>query len=693
MFNVGWLPYAGVSGSSCHSLTLRTWFGGRVDVRSHSFSVSLTCVPVMVCQRFFVLVIGLFLCSAFAGAQEPSAEPNSHTNRLAKESSPYLLQHAHNPVDWYPWGEEAFAKAKREGKMIFLSVGYAACHWCHVMERESFVDPEIARIMNERFVCVKVDREERPDVDQIYMTAVQMISGNGGWPMSVFLLPDTRPFWGGTYFPARDGDRPGASGFLSIMNQIDNAWKTKPALVTQQAEALTEMIKANHAPKAELTNTGGLQVSLVNRVAESLADQYDPVYGGFGFSNENPRRPKFPEPSNLVFLIDRSRRESVDPDQRSVAKQMLIKSLDGMISGAMFDHLGGGFHRYSVDRRWQIPHFEKMLYDNGQLASVFSAAYQDTQRDEYRYVVEGICDFVIRELKAPGGAFYSALDADSEGEEGKFYRWTEKELKGMASVEGFDAAVDVYRLTGPPNFEGEYYAPDPGKPLTEVATGRGESFDALNSRLAPTRQAMFRVRSQRERPITDVKILTAWNGLMIAGLADAGRILEREDYTSAAVDAAEFLLRELRSGEGRLLRSYASDEAKLNAYVDDYAFLASGLISLHRATGDDRWRDLAKEVTDTQIELFWDELAGGFYFTSKDHSSLIVRVKDPVDSAIPSGASVSAENLQFLANHYMDGSYKQRLEKTLRAFVPLMSRSPAAAPRAAAVMAEYLSEE
>jgi uncharacterized protein YyaL (SSP411 family) len=656
----------------------------------------------MICQRLLLAVVCLFCFAAMVGGQQAETSSRSaeahddsqaRANRLAKESSPYLLQHAHNPVDWYPWGEEAFAKAQREGKMVFLSVGYAACHWCHVMERESFVDPEIARIMNEKFVCVKVDREERPDVDQIYMTAVQTISGNGGWPMSVFLLPDARPFWGGTYFPARDGDRPGAPGFLSVMKQIDQVWKTQRSNVNKQAEALTAMIEANQTPESETTATARLRVSLVNQVAASLEEQFDPVYGGFGYSDARPQRPKFPEPSNLLFLIDRSRRASVDPDQRMTAKGMLIKSLDGMISGAMVDHLGGGFHRYSVDRGWQIPHFEKMLYDNGQLASVYAAAYQDTDSDEYRYVVEGICDFVLRELKAPGGAFYSALDADSEGEEGKFYRWTEKEIEDLASIKGFSQCEKVYRLSGTPNFENEFYAPDPRKTLTEIAKAQGETFALLNARLDPVRKQMFDLRSRRERPITDIKILTAWNGLMIAGLADAGRILGRDDYLSAAVEAAEFVLRELRSDQGRLLRTYAADQAKLNAYIDDYAMLASGLIALYRATDDERWRQLAREVTDKQIELYWDQRAGGFFFTSSDHPSLIVRVKDPVDSAVPSGASVSAENLLFLSDQFPDADYRERLERTLKSFLPLLERAPAAAPRAATVMAEYLDRQ
>ncbi len=649
-------------------------------------------------------LIALLTCRAASGQDPKTPSVTAHqdkpfTNRLAKESSPYLLQHAHNPVDWYPWGEEAIERAKRENKMIFLSVGYAACHWCHVMESESFVDPEIAKIMNERFVCIKVDREERPDVDQIYMTAVQMVSGHGGWPMSVFLLPDTRPFWGGTYFPARDGDRGASVGFRTVMNQIDDAWTKQRAAVEAQAAALTAAIQANQKPDAGEDQAAGnikLEMSLVSRVASSLADQFDPQYGGFGYSAVNPNQPKFPEPANLVFLIDRMNRESVDVAERAAAKQMLIKSLDGMISGSMMDHLGGGFHRYSVDRRWQIPHFEKMLYDNGQLASVYAAAYRDTGRQEYRSVAEGICDFVVRELQAPGGAFYSALDADSEGEEGKFYRWTSEEIAQLATGrKGFDLAAQVYRLDGPPNFEAAFHLPNPGKPLTEVAQDRGQSFAELLANLRPGREALLRARERHPRPITDIKILTAWNGLMIAGLADAGRLLQRTDYTAAAAKAAEFLWNELRDQQqpGRLRRSFAGDQAKLNAYIDDYAFFASGLIALHRATDDVRWLTRAREITDKQISLFWDEADGGFFFTSKDHPSLIVRVKDPVDGAIPSGASVSAENLLYLFQATDQHDYQIKLRQTLQAMAPMFRRAPGGVPRSAAILAEFLDQE
>jgi uncharacterized protein YyaL (SSP411 family) len=641
-------------------------------------------------NRLMVLIaaatLSMLLVARTSAQQAEPATDHQPTNRLAKESSPYLLQHAHNPVDWYPWGDDAFAKAQREGKLIFLSVGYAACHWCHVMERESFMDDEIAKVMNDKFVCIKVDREERPDVDQIYMTAVQLISGHGGWPMSVFLLPDGRPFWGGTYFPPRDGDRGAATGFLSVLKQIDEVWQTKRDLVNQQAETLTAAIKSSQTPKADADEGDVLNAELVTAAMSALFEQYDPVHGGFG---AGPTGPKFPEASNLMFLLDRSRRASVGKDKQASARTMLIKTLDGMISGAMYDHLGGGFHRYSVDQLWQIPHFEKMLYDNGQLVSIYAEVFADTGRQEYRLVVESSCDFVIRELRAPGGAFFSALDADSEGEEGKFYRWTATELAEFKNEPGFDLATEVFHLSGTPNFESEYYVPAPRQPLTEAAAQRDIDFPTLIGRLEPVRGKLFDARNRRPRPITDVKILTAWNGLMISGLADAGRILKRPDFIQVAEQAAEFLLAELRQDDGRLLRSFAGGQAKLNGYVDDYAFLARGLLSLHQATGHERWLKLAKEITDQQLERFWDADAGGFYFTSADHPSLIVRVKDPVDGAIPSGTSVSLENLRYLSEKTGQASYRQRYEQALLSLVPLLRKSPAAAPRATAELAEF----
>jgi len=645
----------------------------------------------------FLMVAGVPLAAVTQEAQQDETSPPKKANRLASESSPYLLQHAHNPVDWYPWGDEAFDKARRENKMVFLSVGYAACHWCHVMERESFMDAEIAERMNDDFVCVKVDREERPDVDQIYMTAVQLISGHGGWPMSVFLMPDGRPFWGGTYFPARTGDRGSVTGFLSVLEQIQQAWVNQPEAVEKQADQLTSIIKENQTLAPAEDSDGSevkLQPALVDRVAAELAEQFDPQFGGFGYSTMEPNQPKFPEPSNLVFLLDRLQRTEVSAEQREQAAMMLWATLDGMISGAMWDHVGGGFHRYSVDRRWQIPHFEKMLYDNGQLASVFATAYRESGRQEYRYIAEGICDFVIRELRDPRGGFYSSLDADSEDEEGKFYRWTKQELESIAAeLPSGKESLSLFAIEQGPNFEGVDYALSPRRTLTSIAEERGQSFPELDQELTAFRAAAMQRRSQRMRPATDTKILTAWNGLMIAGLADAGRLLNRPDYTQAAIDAANFVQQHLQTEAGRLQRSHAAGESKLNAYVDDYAFFAAGLLALHRATSDQQWLARGRLITDQQLALFWDETQGGFFFTSIDHPSLVVRVKDPVDSEIPSGASVTAENLMYLAAHSEGHIYQDKLERTLRSVMPMFDRAPVAVTRMATVAAELLSRE
>lgn len=654
-----------------------------------------------------VILVGFVISSGSATAQGPSDEAatgDHAANRLAKESSPYLLQHAHNPVDWYPWGDEAFERARRENKPVFLSVGYAACHWCHVMERETFTDEEIAAEMNERFVCIKVDREERPDVDQIYMTAVQLISGQGGWPMSVFMTPEAKPFWGGTYFPARDGDRGDATGFLTIVRRIDQLWREQPDLVRQQATALTAAIRQNQGPAAGEDDepTTMPDAADIGRVGEALARQHDPEYGGFGYSEANPNRPKFPEPSNLLFLLDQMTHDSVATEERQTAEAMLIRSLDGMLSGAMWDHVGGGFHRYSVDRRWQIPHFEKMLYDNAQLAPIYAAASVATGREEYRDVAIRTCEFVLRDLRAGGGAFYASLDADTEGEEGKYYRWTDEDLESLkgSDIPDFALAADVFRLDGPANFEDEYHVPAVGVSLIAAANRRDLTYRVLDERLAATRGAMFDARRTRTPPPTDVKILTAWNGLMIAGLADTGRILDRPEFVRAAEQAATFLLENSRSDEaegdaaegdgGRLLRSYAGGEAKLNAYADDYAFLASGLLAIHRATGEPEWLDRARELVDDQIRRYWDEQAGGFFYTSADHPTLIVRVKDPIDAEIPSAASVTAENLLELAELTGRDEYRERFDATMRSLGPVFDALPAGVPRAAVALATAL---
>lgn len=604
------------------------------------------------------------------------------TNRLAKETSPYLLMHAHNPVDWYPWGPEALDKAQRENKLIFLSVGYSSCHWCHVMERESFMDDEIAALLNEQFVCIKVDREERPDVDSIYMTAVMLVSeGNAGWPMSVFLTPDAKPFFGATYFPARDDDRPGMRGFLTIVNRVQAIWKDEPAKVQQQATNVTEAIQ-NHLDGRKPQTTGPLTRSLAAKALAALVEDYDNAFGGFGMQQGGQAQtPKFPEPSNLFLLLDCLDQTNLTDEQRRSAEKMLLGTLDHMAWGGIRDHLGGGFHRYSVDRFWTIPHFEKMLYDNAQLASLYSEAYRRTGREDLRQVVDELAGFVLRELTDEGGGFYAALDADSEDAEGKFYRWEKAEVERLLTADEMLAFAAFYGLGDKPNFDGEFYVPQLRGSLAAAAEQQQVPLEELEERLAKARAKLLAARSQRPRPLTDTKILTAWNGQMIRGLADAGFCLKDERYVQAARRAAEFVLANLRGPDGRLLRVYAAGEAKLNAYLDDYAYLVEGLLALHRATQDRRWLVAADELTTRQLQLFWDQKDGGFFFTSDDHESLLARIKSPTDSAQPSGNSVSAENLVILAAALDKPDYLEKAEATIQSISGILESSPTAAPR------------
>ncbi|MEQ8786109.1 MAG: thioredoxin domain-containing protein [Pirellulaceae bacterium] len=611
-------------------------------------------------------------------AEREAEKAPQHTNRLAKETSLYLLMHAHNPVDWHPWGEEALAKAKKEKKLIFLSVGYSSCHWCHVMERESFLDKEIAALLNKHFVCIKVDREERPDIDQIYMTAVQIINnGRGGWPMSVFLTPDARPFFGGTYFPARDGDRGLATGFLTVLNKVQDLWETRPDDIDRSASQLAEYIKTQLDGRRPTALEMPKASSLAKATQQDLADTYDAKWGGFGYSELEPNRPKFPEASNLFFLLDRVERDKDDEE----AKKMLVGTLEKMAWGGIRDHLGGGFHRYSVDRYWMIPHFEKMLYDNGQLATAYAEAYRLTGRDDFRTAAREICEFVLREMTDDAGGFYSALDAESEHEEGKFYRWEKAEIEKLLADDEYELFAAAYGLDEKPNFEEKYYAPQLSRSLAELAAERNEPAPLIEERLQVAREKLFAARAKRERPLTDTKVLTSWNGLMIRGLADTGRVLKEPRYVQAAEKAADFLLANLRTKEGRLLRTYSGGQAKLNAYLNDYAFLIDGLLALHRATGERRWLTAADALMQKQIELFWDEKNHGFYFTSDDHESLIARGKNPVDGAQPSGNSVSAENLLYLAEALDKPEHRTRVEQILRATSGLLERSAAAAPR------------
>ena len=605
------------------------------------------------------------------GKTKQGKSKKKHVNRLAKETSPYLLLHAHNPVDWYPWGAEALAKAKKEDKLIFISIGYSSCYWCHVMERESFTDEEIAQYLNQHYVCIKIDREERPDIDEIYMTALriynQMVGnpGRGGWPLSMFLTPDAKPLGGFTYMPPRADKKRGTdSGFIDVLKRVQNLWKDNPKGVQSNSDKITAAVKNALRSRALLTDTLPDAKHIADLQTE-LADDFDARYGGFGFNPRNDRQPKFPEPSNLEFLLDRMRRAD-DEQTRKQAEKMLVKTLDSMAEGGIWDHLGGGFHRYSTDRYWRIPHFEKMLYDNGQLASVYVEAFELTGREAYRDVVERLLLFVQSELTGKHGAFYSALDAETDAEEGLYYVWETDELKKHLDEDEYRLFADAYGVSDGPNFEHRHTLLLP-RPLAETAKNHGLSEGALKTKLRAARAKLMKVRNKRDRPLTDTKVLAAWNGLMIRGFADAGRVFKHKRYIQAAANAADFVLKELLTDKGRLLRTYAGGEAKLNGYLDDYAFFVNGLIALHRASGEKRWLITAGKITDKQIELFWDERDGGFFFTSSDHEALIARSKGPNDGARPSGNSVAAENLVYLGKTLKQPKYLEFAEKTIAA--------------------------
>ena len=611
---------------------------------------------------------------------EKNQDKKKHTNRLAKESSPYLLMHAHNPVNWYPWGEEALKKAKDENKPIFLSIGYSSCHWCHVMERESFLDEEIAKLMNENFVCIKIDREERPDIDKIYMTSLYMyrrLSGqppNGGWPLSMFLTPDSKPFFGGTYFPARDGDRGATVGFLTLVKKVDELWKDQPANIKRDAEIITKATRSElrgFTPSTKVT----MDSAWIDAAVKNYKDSYDKEYGGFVGGRVGG--PKFPEPSNLFFLLEYVKDKPDDAE----AKTALLGTLDRMAMGGIRDHIGGGFHRYSVDPRWEIPHFEKMLYDNGQLATLYAEAFVMTGDQKYKQVVDEMFTFIANEMTSAEGGFYSALDAESESEEGKFYRWEKKEIEAALTADEFKLFSKVYGVDRKPNFEKEYYAPQLYAPFATFAAAEKMPIAELEAKLKPIRKKLFDVRAKRERPLLDTKILTSWNGLMIRGFADAGRLLKNESYIATAEKAANFVAAKLMNKENRLMRTYSNGEAKLNAYLNDYAFLIDGMIALHKATQKEKWLKLATALQNKQDELYWDKAIGGYFFTSTDHEVLIVRSKNPIDGAQPAGNSVSAQNLLYLAKATDNAEFDKKAKLTISSVSALMERSPNSAPR------------
>ena len=596
------------------------------------------------------------------------------TNRLAKETSPYLLQHAHNPVDWYPWGEEAFARARVENKPVLLSVGYSACHWCHVMERESFENPAIAKLMNEGFVCIKVDREERPDVDSIYMGAVQAMTGQGGWPMTVFLTPDGKPFYGGTYFPPED--RGGLPAFPRVLEAISSAYHQKRSEVILTTDRLLAQMRQ---AAAGMRGLEPLTFDVLNRAFPRLAGQFDDKRGGFGL------QPKFPQPMVYEFLL-RQHLRTGDPE----ALQMVTTTLDRMAMGGIYDQLRGGFHRYSVDAFWLVPHFEKMLYDNALLARLYLHAYQVTRTPLYRRIVEETLDYVLAEMTDQSGGFYSAQDADSEGEEGKFFVWRpEAVIEALGKDDG--AIVNRYfDVTVEGNFEGMSIL-NVKTPPAEFAAAEGMSEDELAALLHQARARLLEARNRRIRPGLDDKVLTSWNGLMLAAFAEAGRILDRSDYTAAAARCARFILDRLRE-DGRLLRTYKDGEAKLKGYLEDYAFLVHGLLILHEATFERRWLIDAIELGNEMVDLFWDDVAGQFYDTGTDHEELILRPSDTQDNAIPSGSSMAADVLLRLAIVTGDGDLERHAVTSVRSSMKLMSQYPNGAGHWLCALDFYLAE-
>jgi hypothetical protein len=588
-------------------------------------------------------------------------------NHLINEKSPYLRQHAHNPVDWYPWSEEAFGEARNLDKPIFLSIGYSTCHWCHVMERESFTDDEVAHLLNRFFIPIKVDREERPDVDAHYMAVCQLLTGGGGWPLTLFLTPNKKAFFAGTYFPKES--RFGLPGLKDLLTRAGEAWRSRRLDLLSSAEKIGAAVgqSAVSAPKSPLSP------DIMDRAFAQLASQFDKEFGGFGPA------PKFPTPHHLTFLLRYSRRK-----QDASALDLVEKTLQSMRLGGIFDHLGFGFHRYSTDARWLVPHFEKMLYDQALLAIAFTEAYQTTAKKQYRETVEDIITYVLRDLTSTEGGFYSAEDADSEGEEGRFYLWTDAEIRDSLTPAQAAWARRVFNVRPEGNFE------EPGgrrsgknilfldRPPAELAKDLRMSERDFRKRFAAIREKLYRARARRPQPLKDTKILTDWNGLMIAALAKAGSALDREDYGAAALKAAEFIQNNMLI-QGRFHHRSADGEVTIPAFLDDYAFLIWGLIGLYETGFDVRWITWAIELTDELLQHFWDKKEGGFFFTADDErTDLPWRRKEVYDSAVPSGNSVMLENLLRLGRLLGRSELEEKAAQLAAAFSGRISPSPAA---------------
>ena len=596
-------------------------------------------------------------------------------NRLAREISPYLLQHAENPVDWYAWGLEALAAAKALDKPIFLSIGYSACHWCHVMAHESFEHPEIARILNRAFISIKVDREEHPELDQLYMEAVQIMTGHGGWPMSVFLTPELEPFYGGTYWPPEP--RGGMPGFADVLVAVAEAWQNRRAEAVRQAEQLTELLRQN-LPEEAAGGQGPLGQDVFEAAEAALGRAFDPVFGGLGAA------PKFPHPIHVQFLLRRWARTGA-----TSLLTMATTTLDKMASGGIYDHLGGGFHRYSVDAQWLVPHFEKMLYDNALLAGCYLEAWQATSYPEYARVARETLDYLLRDMTDPAGGFTSSEDADSEGHEGVFYLWTPGEVESVLGREEAESFCYVYDVTEPGNFEGRNILSRP-KTIRQCARILGRDADELEIELAVSRRKLLEARSRRVRPGRDDKVLLGWNSLAIDSLARAGAALGEPRYLAAAVRAAQFALGPMRQSDGRLWHCWRRGRASVDGLLEDYAGLANALVTLYESQFDERWIDEAIHLADQVLARFADRQGGGFYTAAEDHGSLLVRKKDMVDSSVPSGGGLAAAALVRLGRLCGRSDYLAAAEAALRASGPLIQRMPLGAGQLLLVADLYL---
>ncbi|HEX8567143.1 MAG TPA: thioredoxin domain-containing protein [Pyrinomonadaceae bacterium] len=596
------------------------------------------------------------------------------TNRLAEETSPYLLQHAHNPVEWHAWNDEAFQKAKAEDKPILLSIGYSSCHWCHVMEKESFESEETARLMNENFVNIKVDKEERPDVDQIYMNFVQLTSGHGGHPLTAFLTPEGVPFYAGTYFPPED--RHGMPSFSRVLLSVADAYHTRRDEILQSATEILGQLRL-----VGLTEASGLSLSneQLDTAYRGIAKNYDAKNGGFGGA------PKFPPPMSLEFCLRYWHRTK---DEKAL--EIVSNTCSKMATGGIYDQLGGGFHRYTVDAIWLTPHFEKMLYDNAQLAQIYLHAFQATKDEFFKNVAVETLEYIRREMTDENGGFYSATDADSEGEEGKFFIWTPAETSSILGEEDARIFNFYYDVSETGNFE-RHSILRVQQSREDAAGELGISIEKLNEVLERGKKLLFDERERRVKPFQDEKILTAWNGLMLAAFAEASAVFEREDFLAVAEKNADFVVHNLKNADGFLLRTYKDNRAKLNGYLEDYAFYAAGLIELFQATGNARWLAEAKSLTDRMIEEFWDEDEGGFFFTGKTHEELIVRSKDYFDNAIPSGNSVAAEVLLKLSVLTGDEKYTRFAATIFRRVSSSIRRYPAAFGRALCALDFFLN--